>query len=268
MKKRMFAAGMLLGGKGIHHFSIPFPKISRPNEALVKIIETGVDGTDFGMVKHDSKDIAAGRDSIVLGHEVIGKVVAVGKGVKRFKKSDFVTATVRRGCNICAPCLHNQSDMCMTGLYTERGIHKLDGFLTEYFVDEEQYLLKVPERLVRYGVFIEPLSIAEKAIEQIRIIQSRLPWGCGHPSHKFNESHWGGCKTALVIGAGPLGFLATCLLKLAGVTTYVVEVVPETHFKVQMVKKLGALYIDARDKSAAEIVKLCCSVGTLDIIFE
>ncbi len=91
--------------------------------------------------------------------------------------------TVRRGCGICHPCNENQSDMCMTGLFTERGIHKLDGFLTEKVVDKEQYIVKVPPEFAPFAVLCEPISIVEKGIQQIKLIQSRMPWGCEHPEH-------------------------------------------------------------------------------------
>jgi threonine dehydrogenase-like Zn-dependent dehydrogenase len=84
--------------------------------------------------------------------------------------------------------------MCLTGLFTERGIHKYDGFLTEFVVDKEQYIVKVLWISVKIVVLTEPLSIAEKATRQIRIIQSRLPWGCPHPNHTFLSKEWGGCK--------------------------------------------------------------------------
>ncbi len=268
MTETMLAIGLKKDAKGIQESQIPIPKITKPHEVLIRIKETGICGTDFNMVNYDSKDIAEGEDFITLGHEVIGTVEKIGSEVKTLKEGDLVTATVRRGCGICNPCLHGQSDMCMTGLFKERGIHKLHGFLTKYVVDEEQYVVKVPKELEKYGIFIEPLSIAEKGIEQIKIIQSRMPWSCTHPKHRFEEEEWGHCKTALVIGAGPIGFLGTCLLRLAGVNTYVVEIVDEESLKIQLVKKLGAHYIDAKNKKPEEIVNLCCSAGTLDIIFE
>ncbi|MBI2652045.1 alcohol dehydrogenase catalytic domain-containing protein [Candidatus Woesearchaeota archaeon] len=268
MSETMLAIGLKRNAKGIQEAQIPIPKITKPTEALIKIKETGICGTDFNMIKYDSKDIAEGEDFITLGHEVIGTVEKIGSEVKTLKEGDLVTATVRRSCGICNPCLHSQSDMCMTGLFKERGIHKLHGFLTKYVVDEEEYVVKVPKELEKYGVFIEPLSIAEKGIEQIKIIQSRMPWSCAHPKHRFEEEEWGHCKTALVIGAGPIGFLATCLLRLGGVNTYVVEIVDEASLKIQLAKELGAQYIDARNKKPEDIVNLCCNVGTLDIIFE
>jgi threonine dehydrogenase-like Zn-dependent dehydrogenase len=72
-----------------------------------------------------------------------------------------------------------------------------------------------------------------------------------------------------VLGAGPLGILATALLRLAEVHTYVADIVPEDSHKVHLVKHMGANYIDARSKTPKEIVEFCCSAtANLDIVFE
>ena len=265
----MLAIGMVRGKSGVHSFEIPKPVIRAPDEVLIRVKEVGVDGTDSNMVKYNLQDISSGRNEIVMGHEMVGLVEMVGKEVKSLAPVDTVVVTVRRGCGICPPCLHHQSDMCMTGLYTERGIHKRDGFLTEFVVDREQYVVKVPDDLSGLAVFAEPLSIVEKGIEQIRAIQSRLPWTCEHPDHSFFSPRWGGCKTALVVGAGPLGILATALLRLADVYTYVTDIVPEGSPKVHLAKHLGADYIDGRRKTPGEIAEFCINhSGNLDIIFE
>ena len=264
----MFAVGLARGKRGVQGFEVPMPRIEQDDQVLIRVVQVGLDGTDFRLVRYDEQDIAPGREGIVLGHEMLGRAEAAGPAVQGVKPGDPVTLTIRRGCGLCHPCLHNQSDMCLTGLYTERGIHRTDGFLTEYVVEEEQYVVKVPPDLKEYAVLTEPLSIAGKGIEQIKTIQGRLPWACPHPGHGFAQEDWGACKTALIVGAGPLGLLATALFRLAGVSTYVAEVVPEESLKVRLAKKLGAHYIDVRDKAPKEIVDLCCTAGNLDIIFE
>jgi threonine dehydrogenase-like Zn-dependent dehydrogenase len=260
---------MVRGKSGVHAFGLTKPKISQSDEVLVRVKAAGVDGTDYNMVRHNLQDMAEGRNEIVMGHEMVGVVEEVGRNVTLVTPGDTVVMTVRRGCGICPPCLHNQSDMCMTGLYTERGIHKRDGFFTEFVVDQEQYVVKVPAELKELAVFTEPLSIAEKGIAQLRTIQSRFPWACEHPEHGFLSPDWGGCKIALVLGAGPLGILAAALLRLAEVYTFVADIVPEDSPKVHLVEQMGAYYIDARGKTPNEMVELCCgSSGSLDIIFE
>ena len=123
----MLALGMYKGKPGAHNYDLPKPDITKPDEILIKVKQAGVDGTDFNMIKHNLQDPAEEQDRIVIGHEMVGVAKAVGDGVKTIAVGDTVVLTVRRGCGICQPCLHNQSDMCMTGLYTERGIHKKDG---------------------------------------------------------------------------------------------------------------------------------------------
>jgi glucose 1-dehydrogenase len=196
-------------------------------------------------------------------------VEAVGTGVKSLVPGDIVVVTVRRSCGQCEPCLHDQSDMCMTGLFTERGIHKADGLLSPYIVDSERYLVKVPPGLTKLGVLAEPMSIAEKGIEQLRIIQSRLPWFCPHGNHGWLSQDWGGCKVALVVGAGPLGLLAAAIIKMSKAYTYIADILPPDHPKAKLVESMGAEYIDARGKQPEEIVQFCCTpTGALNVIFE
>ncbi|MEE8372127.1 MAG: glucose 1-dehydrogenase [Dehalococcoidia bacterium] len=264
----MRAVGLIRGKVGVHAFELPKPEIRQPDDVLVRIRQVGLDGTDFGMVRGDLHDIAEGRNEMAMGHEMVGVVEAVGSATKGLAPGDPVTMTVRRGCGRCHPCLHNQSDMCMTGLYTERGIHKLDGYLTEYAVDQEQYIVRVPDDLGDLAVFTEPVSIAEKAIEQIRIIQSRLPWTCPHPDHTFASESWGVCLNALVVGAGPLGLLATALLRLHGVNTWTADIVPEDSIKAHLVKHMGSSYIDSSGRTAEELVGQCNLGGNLNIVIE
>ena len=261
----MFAVGLARKFDGVVDFELPKPEIQGPKDVLVKVLQAGIDGTDRDMIRRQQKDIAEGEEYIVLGHEAVGVVVEVGSKVESLKPGDVVVPTVRRGCNECPSCLDNQSDMCSTGLYKERGIHKLNGYFTEYFVDEEQYLVPVPSGLEHVAVLTEPLSIAEKALGQMRYIQSRLPWGCFHPEHNFDQSGWGACKKALVIGAGPIGFFGAALLRLAEMMTYFIEIVPENSPKVRRMQEMEAHYIDGRGITSEALVK---KMGNPDILFE
>lgn len=261
----MLALGIKKGVTGIAAIEIDKPAVRAANEVLVKVIEAGVDGTDRSILKWQLLDPPPGEDFLILGHEALGRVEEVGPAVQSLSVGDLVVPTARRGCNRCSSCLHNQSDMCSTGLYTERGIHKLHGFFTEYIVEEAENLALVPAELRDLAVLTEPLSIGEKAIAEIKTIQNRLPWPCGHPNHRFDSEAWGSCKKALVLGIGPLGFLATSLLILAGVDTFAAINRPEDNFKVKLVKVMGAHYIDSRNTTAEEIL---ATTGPLDMIIE
>jgi threonine dehydrogenase-like Zn-dependent dehydrogenase len=65
----------------------------------------------------------------------------------------------------------NRPVMCRSGEYRERGIWGLDGYQTEYVVDKEQYIVRLPRELETSGVLCEPLSIVEKAVaEECKIL--------------------------------------------------------------------------------------------------
>ena len=70
----MKAIVMMRGKPGAHAFDLPKPKLSKPDEVLVRVKEAGVDGTDYNMIKHSLQDIAEGRNEIVMGHEMMGVV--------------------------------------------------------------------------------------------------------------------------------------------------------------------------------------------------
>ncbi len=75
---------------------------------------------------------------------MFGQVVEAGKAVSRVQPGDYAVFTVRRGCGKCMPCSMNRSDMCRTGEYKERGIWGADGYQTEFAVDKEQYVVRIP----------------------------------------------------------------------------------------------------------------------------
>ena len=264
----MFAVGLIRGKQGVYDFEIPAPAIQRPDEALIKMKEVGIDGTDINLVRNNLQDLLPYHDRMVIGHEGVGVIVETGTAVKSLQAGDLVAITVRRGCNECSPCLNNASDMCLTGRYQERGLHKLDGFLTEYIVEQEQYLVKVPPEVSDWAVLTEPISIVEKGIQELRIIQARIPSTCQHTDHNFDLPQWGSCKIALVVGAGALGLIAVALLRLAGVSVFAADIVPEDHVKVDLVHRMGAGYLDARTKTPVELVDLGGTEEYLDIIFE
>lgn len=261
----MKAVGLKKNEKGIFTFDIPKPEIQNDDDVVLKILETGIDGTDLLLYHEHMVDAAENEDVLVLGHESVGMVESTGKNVTAVSPDDVVVPTVRRGCGICTSCLSGKSDYCFSGLYKEHGIHKLHGFLTEYTKSAEEYIVKVTHEERPYAVWTEPMSIVEKSFEQMKIVQSRLPASCPHTHHEWSDEEWGGCKTAIVVGAGPLGFLATAYLRLSGAEVYVIEIVPEDHAKVQMVKRLGAHYIDGRAFAPASIA---AALEHIDIIFE
>lgn len=230
------------------------PEIKHSDEVKLRVLEVGICGTDRELVAGGRKHIHSREKDLVLGHEMLAEVVAVGSGVGLVKRGDLAIVTVRRGCNQCSYCIKDRADLCSSGEYLERGIKGLDGFQSEYVVDKEKFIVKVPPFLREFGVLCEPTSVVEKAVEKAVTIQgARLPeW-----------SSQG--KQALVVGLGPIGILACMVLKLRGFDVLAQDVVDSHSSRVQIIEEMGCTYIDGRQTNYSQIVQ---QFKQIDVIIE
>lgn len=217
------------------------PFISRGDEIKLKVIRVGICGTDREQANGGRALAPEGTDRLIIGHEMIGRVVETGKSVTRVRIGDYAIFTVRRGCGQCLPCSMNRSDMCLTGKYKERGIWGMDGFQTEYVTDIEQYVVKVPDALQELGVLAEPLSVAEKALDEcLHIAFARLPSSLATPD-------WYTGRHCLVAGLGPIGLLGAMALRLRGSVVFGLDIVDENTPRPQWLKAIGGTYLDGRE---------------------
>ena len=239
------------------------PSIMGPQEVKFRVLEVGICGTDKEICSFVYGSPPAGFDYLVLGHEALGEVVEVGYGVSQFKPGDLVVPTVRRPCphSQCLPCREGLQDFCATGDFTERGIKMTHGFMTEYVVDEEQYLNFVPADLRDVAVLVEPLTVAEKGLAQVWEVQKRLPWECPVLPGKAR----GHCRNAVVLGAGPVGILGAMTLVANGFRTYVYSRSKAPNPKAELVESFGATYISSETESVEQLAE---RVGNIDLVYE
>ena len=237
----------------VHLAEMPRPSVEEiPNGrgVLVRVLRVGVDGTDKEINAAEYGRAPEGYDFLVIGHESFGQVEAVGENVKTVKPGDYVVATVRRpGSSIYD--LIGTSDMTTDDTYFERGINLRHGYLSEYYVDDAEFIVKVPHGLKEVGVLLEPLTVVEKGIMQAYEIQRRL-------------RVWRPRKAA-VMGAGTIGLLATLVLRLRGldVTTFALDQKP--NLNAELIEAIGARYESTKDVPIAEGAK---RYGPFDLIFE
>ena len=127
----------------------------------------------------NGEQVAAGTGADVFGDPceamvwLANELRARGLGLRA---GDLVVSTVRRPCpDACPACRVDQSDMCLTGNYSERGIKGLHGFMAERYVETPRYLIRVDEALRKLAVLFEPMSVVEKGIEQF-VLRGSIPW--------------------------------------------------------------------------------------------
>ncbi len=239
------------------------PRLARPTDVLVRVLDVGVCGTDREICAFEYGTPPAGSDSLVIGHEALGRVEEVGAEVTRVRPGDLVVPTVRRPCGRpeCRACREDRQDFCYTGLFSERGIKERSGFMTELVADDEKYLNVVPPALRDIGVLCEPLTIAEKALRQIDEVQARLPWACKHELGKPAAY----CHRAVVLGAGPVGLLGAMALFATGyaVTVYSRELAPNP--KAELLAGMGIDYLSSVEVTPDELAE---KLGNIDVVYE
>lgn len=256
----MKAAAVFPGKRSTGFAEIEHPAINSPHSVKLRILRVGVCGTDREICAFEYGDPPAGSEFLVLGHESIGEVVEVGAEVTSLKPGDLAVPMVRRPCHHpeCTACRAGRQDFCYTGDFTERGIKEQHGFMTEFVVDDERYMTLMPAELREVGVLTEPLTIAEKSLEQVLAVQRRLPWGCPDGGSSY-------CHRAVVLGAGPVGLLGAMALVHAGFETFVYTRNRAPNASSAIVKQIGAKYISSEETS---IEKMAAQVGNIDVVYE
>jgi threonine dehydrogenase-like Zn-dependent dehydrogenase len=237
----------------VHLAELPKPRlddISNGRGVLVKVLKIGVDATDREINDALYGNAPPNFDFLVLGHESFGRVEQVGPNVKNVKPGDYVTCTVRRPGNSIFDRI-GRSDITSEETYYERGINLLHGFLTEHYVDDCEFIVRMPVGLKHLHVLAEPMSCAAKAVQQAYEAQRRLQvW---EP------------KLAFVTGAGQIGLLSTLILRLRGLQVFTIARTPKPCLKAEIAEGFGATYVSTRETPLKELIK---RVGKPDLIIE
>ncbi len=205
---------------------------------LVKVLRVGVDGTDKEINAADYGAAPPGHDYLITGHESFGQVVEVGPNVPdTIRPGTFVVASVRRpGSSIYGKI--GLQDFTTDDVYFERGINLLHGYLTEYYVEDAQYVFPLPAALHEVGVLLEPTTVAEKGVNHAFEIQRRL---------RVWEP-----RRACVLGSGTVGLLTALVARLRGLELTVYSLPQKPYRNADLIEQLGGAYYSSRDGSLAD----------------
>jgi L-iditol 2-dehydrogenase len=219
----------------------PISTIS-PNEILVKMKASGICGTDV-MEWYRIK-----KAPRVLGHEMAGEIVEVGKNVTGFKEGDRVFVSHHVPCHRCHYCAQGKYTACES---LHSGNYDPGGF-SEY--------IRVPEENVRQGTFLLPDTLT---FEDGAMIE---PLACAIAGQ--NQLALKKEQTALIIGSGVSGILHIQLSKMKGAKVIATDI---NEYRMNKAMDFGADRVyDARqysektlkninDDQLADIVIVCAA---------
>lgn len=230
------------------------PPAPAAGQVLCRTLELGVCGTDREILLSRQPLVPPGGEFLILGHECLAEVVAVGSGVDQFQLGELVVPVVRRPRSGGAE--HARVDFLPFGQYTERGIVWEHGFSQLLWLDEPRHLFRVEPELASVAVLTEPLAVAAKAIhEAICVQQARLgatAWVSPPPR-------------VLVTGMGPIGFAALLGSVRRGWPTTILGRDQPDSLRASLARSFGAEYLGSQD---LDFHKLHESGDGFDLVLE
>jgi len=238
----MLALVKTVAGPGLELTTVPEPEIGI-NDVLIRVHKTGICGTDLHIESWDGWAAETIRPPLVVGHEFVGEIVEVGGNVSDFHPGDLVSGEGHVTCGRCRHCLAGQRHLCANtvGLGVGR-----DGAFAEYValpmtniwhhwpgIDEE------------VAAIFDPFGNAVHAALSFPILG----------------------EDVLVAGAGPIGLMATAVVRHAGARLVVVS--EPNPFRRELAMQMGAtIAIDPRERDLASVQAELGMVEGFDVALE
>lgn len=208
----------------------PSPRPPAAGEVLCRTLELGICGTDREILHSAAPWAPPGESRLILGHECLARVEAVGDGVSEYREGDLVVPVVRRA----LPGMARRVDLLPFGSFTERGIVCEHGFSQPLWLDRPEYLFRVPAEIADLAVLAEPLAVSEKAANEALLLQRA----------RLGEDAWSAADPprVLVTGMGPIGFTAVLAAAARGWPATMIGRDQPGTFRAQLAQRLGGQY--------------------------
>lgn len=225
----MKALAKLRAEPGLWLTDLPEPTVGI-NDVLIRVHKTGICGTDLHIYKWDAWAQKTIPVPMVVGHEFVGEVVAVGANVADFHPGEIVSGEGHVVCGRCRNCLAGRRHLCA---HTQGvGVNR-PGAFAEY--------ISLPMTNVWHHAPDIPLEVA--AIFD--------PFGNAvHTALSFDVLG----EDVLITGAGPIGIMAAAVVRHAGARFVVVTDL--NPYRLELARRMGAtLAIDPRQTKLADVQK-------------
>jgi D-arabinose 1-dehydrogenase-like Zn-dependent alcohol dehydrogenase len=157
---------VVFDGKNLQIKEMPKPKI-KPNQVLVKVNAVGICGTDLAIAKgHLPTPVP-----LILGHEIVGEVIELGKKVDPVWLHKRITPEINA--NKCGKCFYCQQKM-FTQCVTRKALGiDIDGGMAEYIALDDYLLHEIPSSFTdNQATFIEPVAAAYQTFEMMPLTKT------------------------------------------------------------------------------------------------
>lgn len=225
---------------------VPEPAVA-PGQALIEVSAAGICGTDLHIRDGEFKT----RPPVVMGHEVAGRVVALGEGVRGVHEGMRVTSeTYFRTCGRCRYCHDGQPNLC----HERRSIGSaVDGAFARYLVVPAGNLHELPAHVSdRAGALTEPLACVVHAVMGAQAGATVAPG-----------------DVAVIAGPGAIGLLTLQVVRAAGASTVVLGTGAD-EARLAQARSFGADHVvNVEEGNPLELVREISDGGWgADVVYE
>src|SRR5438270_7502246 len=219
--------------QGLWLDEVPVPQVGI-NDVLIKVLRTGIFGTDVHIYNWDVWAQKTIPVPMVVGHEFVGRIEAVGSNVHDFQIGDIVSGEGHVVCGHCRNCLAGRRHLCKDtkGIGVNR-----PGAFAEFIA------------LPQTNVWVHDSADGSHVSGISRDVQAMFdPFGNAvHTALSFDVLG----EDVLITGAGPIGIMAAAVVKHAGARYVVVTDV--NPYRLELAKRMGAtVALDVRNESVAD----------------
>ena len=198
-------ASVLTGVKTLSIEQVPTPPMAG-DEVLLEVAAVGVCGSDTHYYRHGRIGDFVVTGPLILGHELSGRIVAVGEEVPRSRVGERVAIEPQKNCRKCRECRAGRYNLCPNMEFY--ATPPIDGAFAQYCVIRTEFAHKVPDSMSdESAALLEPLSVAVTTMRKAKIVPA---------------------SSILVAGAGPIGIMCAQAARAFGASEIIVsDLVPE-----------------------------------------
>lgn len=190
-----------------------------PGEVLIRMEAGGICGSDLHYFNHGGFGTIRLKEPMILGHEVAGRVAALGEGVDGLQEGQLVAVSPSRPCGHCRFCLEGSQNHCLNMRFygSAMPFPHIQGAFRQVLVADATQCVPADGLTAAEAATAEPLSVVLHAAKQAGDLMG---------------------KRVLVTGCGPIGLLAVLVARKAGAVE--IAATDVTAFTLEKARELGA----------------------------